>query len=95
MALDKATVVRIAQLARIRLDDREIEPLAAELSQIVLWFEMLSEVDTSDVAPLSSVAGMTLPMRGDKVTDGADAEAILGNAPERARSFFTVPKVVE
>ena len=38
---------------------------------------------------------MTMPMREDKVTDGGDRDAILANAPQAARGFFAVPKVVE
>ena len=95
MALDKATVARIATLARIRLADAELEPMAAELSGILDWIEQLKEVDTEGVAPMSSVAEMRLPMRDDVVTDGGRRDAILGNAPETGKGFFTVPKVVE
>lgn len=95
MALDKAAVAHIARLARIRLSDEELAPLAAELSRIVGWFEQLQEVDTSDVAPLTSVAAMRLPMRDDVVTDGDRRDAVIGNAPQTARGFFAVPKVVE
>src|SRR6266566_4180868 len=68
MALDKAAVAHIAALARIRLDDSELEPLAAELSHILGWVEQLAEVDTSDVAPMSSVAAMrsSATRRGQK-----------------------------
>jgi aspartyl-tRNA(Asn)/glutamyl-tRNA(Gln) amidotransferase subunit C len=95
MALDKAAVAHIAALARIRLSEDELEPLAAELSQILTWVEQLAEVDTSDVAPTTSVAAMKAPMREDKVTDGDRQDAILKNAPQAARRFFAVPKVVE
>jgi aspartyl-tRNA(Asn)/glutamyl-tRNA(Gln) amidotransferase subunit C len=95
MALDKEAVTRIAALARIRLDDDELEPLAAELSQILRWVEQLAEVDTSDVPPMSSVAAMGLPMRDDRVTDGDCGDAILGNAPRTEKGFFAGPKVVE
>ena len=95
MALDKTAVAEIAALARIRLAEAEIEPLAAELSQILEWVEQLNEIDTSAVAPLASVAGTTLPMRADRVSDGDCREAILGNAPRAQRGFFAVPKVVE
>ena len=95
MALDKDDVARIAALARIRLDESELEPLAVELSHILTWVEQLADVDTTDVAPMTSVAAMTLPMRDDKVTDGDCRDAILGNAPARARGFFAVPKVIE
>jgi aspartyl-tRNA(Asn)/glutamyl-tRNA(Gln) amidotransferase subunit C len=95
MALDKATVAHIAALARIRISEGEIEPLAHELSRILDWVEQLNEVDTSGVTPMASPAAASLPMREDAVTDGDCPEAILGNAPHAARGFFTVPKVVE
>ncbi len=95
MALDKAAVAHIAALARIRLDENELEPLAAELSHILTWVEQLAAVDTSDVAPMTSVAAMRLPMRDDQVTDGNCRDDILANAPQQTRGFFAVPKVVE
>jgi aspartyl-tRNA(Asn)/glutamyl-tRNA(Gln) amidotransferase subunit C len=95
MALDKATVARIATLARIKLTPSEQEPLARELSTILGWIEQLSEVDTAGVEPMSSVAAMRLAMREDEITDGDCRDKILANAPEAAHGFFTVPKVVE
>jgi len=95
MALDKATVAHIAALARIRLSEAELDPLADELSHILTWMEQLNEVDTSGVAPMASVAASGLPMREDKVTDGGRREEILANAPRTGRGFFVVPKVIE
>ncbi len=95
MALDKAAVAHIATLARIRLAEAELEPLARELSQILDWVAQLDEVDTEGVPPLASVAELALPMRADEVTDGNCRSAILGNAPQTAHGFFAVPKVVE
>jgi aspartyl-tRNA(Asn)/glutamyl-tRNA(Gln) amidotransferase subunit C len=95
VALDKATVARIAALARIRLTEGELGPLAGELSHILTWVEQLKEVDTTGIAPMASVAATRLPMREDVVTDGGRREDILSNAPRIARGFFVVPKVVE
>ncbi|MGH6944316.1 MAG: Asp-tRNA(Asn)/Glu-tRNA(Gln) amidotransferase subunit GatC [Geminicoccaceae bacterium] len=95
MSLDQATVARIARLARIEVQESELEPLARELSHILGWIEQLGEVDTQDVAPMTSVVAMRLALREDEVTDGAKAEAILANAPERQDGYFVVPKVVE
>ena len=60
MALDKATVAHIATLARIRLSEAEIEPLAEELSHILTWVEQLNEVDTSGVTPMANAAAASL-----------------------------------
>ncbi len=95
MALDKATVARIATLARIKVPEGEQEHLAGELSQILSWIEQLNEVDTSGVEPMSGGAAMSLAMREDVVSDGDRRDQILANAPEAAHGFFVVPKVVE
>ena len=93
MSLDKETVARIARLARLKVPEEELAPLAGELSGIFAWIEQLNEVDTNNVEPMSSVS------------DGGIAEKVLANAPggavfidpsdKNAGGFFTVPKVVE
>ena len=95
MAVDKDTVLRIARLARIKIGEAEAEALTGELSNILDWVEQLDEVETEGVAPMTSVVAMAAPMRDDQVTEPAQAEQIVGNAPESADDFFVVPKVVE
>ncbi|HVJ50828.1 MAG TPA: Asp-tRNA(Asn)/Glu-tRNA(Gln) amidotransferase subunit GatC [Aliidongia sp.] len=95
MSLDKATVARIATLARIKVPEADREAVGRELNKILDWVEQLSEIDTEGVAPMTSVEHLTLPMRTDAVTDGDRADEILRNAPGAAHGFFTVPKVVE
>ncbi len=95
MALDRATVERIAALARIDIAEEECEALAGELGAILGWVETLNEVDTEGVAPLASVAGQRLPWREDVVNDGDRRESVLANAPDASGPFFAVPKVVE
>jgi aspartyl-tRNA(Asn)/glutamyl-tRNA(Gln) amidotransferase subunit C len=95
MAIDVATVRRVAKLAHIRLAEDRLESLAAELSGIMGWIEQLAEVDTEGVEPMTSAVAARLPMREDVVTDGGDRDAILANAPASRDGFFVVPKVVE
>jgi aspartyl-tRNA(Asn)/glutamyl-tRNA(Gln) amidotransferase subunit C len=97
MSLDHATVRRIASLARIRVEDHEVEPLCHELNGILGWIEQLNEVDITGIAPLTGGAAGHQPvaMRADVVTDGGYPENVLSNAPERIGDFFAVPKVVE
>ena len=95
MAVDRATVARIAKLARIRVPEQDLDALAGELSNILTWIEQLSELDTEGVAPMTSVVAVELPRRADQVTDGGYPAKVVGNAPESAHDFFAVPKVVE
>jgi aspartyl-tRNA(Asn)/glutamyl-tRNA(Gln) amidotransferase subunit C len=99
MSLDKATVARVATLARIKLPDADLEKMAGELQTIMAWIEQLGEVDTADVAPMSSVVAHVLSQRVDAVTDGGYADAVTRNAADRIQlgdgAFFVVPKVIE
>ena len=95
MAIDAATVRKVARLARIAEPEDRIEPLAKELSGIIAWIEQLNEVDTDGVEPMTSAVAVGLPMREDVVTEGGDASRILANAPRSVDGFFVVPKVVE
>ena len=95
MSLDKTTVRKIANLARIDVPDAELQGLAHELSGILHWVEQLKEVDTSHVEPLTSVTNQALRWREDKVSDGGYAADVVANAPDRLDGFFAVPKVVE
>ena len=95
MALDQETVRRIATLARIKLPEENLAPLAGELNNIIGWIEQLSEVDTDGIEPMTSVVETAAPQREDVVTEGGTPEKVLQNAPEAEASFYTVPKVVE
>jgi aspartyl-tRNA(Asn)/glutamyl-tRNA(Gln) amidotransferase subunit C len=95
MSVDASTVRRIAHLARIAVNDDEIEHLQGELNAILAFVEQLNEVDVTGVEPMTSVTPMTMKKRADVVTDGGDADAILANAPAREDHYFVVPKVVE
>jgi len=95
MAIDAATVRKVARLARIAEPEDRLEALAKELSGILNWIEQLGEVDTDGVEPMSSAVKTPLPLREDVVTDGGDPARVLSNAPKTANNFFVVPKVVE
>jgi len=95
MSLDKATVAKVANLARIKIEEKDLELMAVELNNILGWVEQLGEVDTDDVEPMTSVAEMSLRWRADAVTDGGYAEDVVANAPSSEDGYFAVPKVIE
>ncbi len=95
MAVDAATVRKIGRLARIRIEDDEVEKYQAELNVILGFVAQLDEVDVAGVEPMTSVTPMQLRRREDTVTDGGYPEQIVANAPLSEDNFFMVPKVVE
>ena len=95
MSVDADTVKRIARLARIHVEPEALPAMAQELNGILNWIEMLREVDTTGVQPMAGGGAQALRWRDDVVTDGAQADAVLANAPDREGEYFGVPKVVE
>jgi aspartyl-tRNA(Asn)/glutamyl-tRNA(Gln) amidotransferase subunit C len=95
MSVDAATVKRIGRLARIRVEEHEVETYREELNAMLGFVEQLDEVDVSGVEPMTSVTPMQLRRRDDVISDGGYPERIVKNAPLSEDNFFMVPKVVE
>ena len=95
MSVDTKQVRHIAKLARIAMSDAEVQALVPELNNILGWVELLAEVDTDGVEPLTAVIDQKPRLRDDAVTDGDIRDAVLANAPAAEHGFFAVPKVIE
>ena len=95
MSVDADTVRRIAHLARIAVNEDEVEHLQGELNAILAFVEQLAEVNVEGVEPMTSVTPMDMKKRADEVTEGGIPDDIVRNAPATEGHFFLVPKVVE
>ncbi len=100
MSVDKATVAKIASLARIRMDDAALERMVPELNGILQWIEQLGEVDVTGIEPMAAVIPNTLRLRddvtdADPLTGGGRRSDVLANAPAAEHGFYGVPKVIE
>ena len=95
MFIDKDKIKHTAKLARISLDEKKIDNLSKDLSNIFKFIEKLNKVNTENVEPLSSILDHSLRLREDKVNDGNMRDRILENAPSKNENFFIVPKVIE
>jgi aspartyl-tRNA(Asn)/glutamyl-tRNA(Gln) amidotransferase subunit C len=95
MSVDAATVKRIGRLARIRVEEDEVEKYQGEINAILGFVEQLNEVNVEGIEPMTSVTPMQLRRRVDEVTDGGYPDRIVKNAPLTEDNFFMVPKVIE
>ena len=95
MSVDLATVKRVARLARIAVPEEDAIRMVGELNGILGFVEQLSEVDVSDVEPMTSVTHQTMRWRKDVVADGNKAADVTANTRDTADNFFMVPKVIE
>ena len=95
MAINEEDVKKIAKLARLRLTADEVKLYQSQFSKILDSMAELSALDTAQVAPTSSVLGLSNVMRPDAPEPFNGSEKLLANAPEREGSFFKVRKVIE
>ena len=95
MKIDKDTIKKIAHLARLEFDEKSIEKMSSDMTQILDWAEQLNEVDISGVEPLTTMSTEVNIMREDKVGIHLKHEDALKNAPKSDTDYFRVPKVLE
>jgi aspartyl-tRNA(Asn)/glutamyl-tRNA(Gln) amidotransferase subunit C len=88
-------VRHVAELAKLRLTEAEIEQFAGQLSAILEYAERLQEVDTSSVPPTPYILPLTNVMREDVPEPCLSNEEALANAPDQEDGFFRVRAVFE
>lgn len=94
-ALSREDVLEIARLARLHLEDHEVERLRGELSSILGHMETLAEVDTDGVEPMTHAVPMQLRLREDVPEPALSVEDALGQAPDRQDDLFQVPAILK
>ena len=95
MALTLDDVRRVAQLARLRVDDAQAHAMLDELNAIFRMIAEMDAVDTSDVIPMSHPRDVSQRLRADAVTEPNRRDALLQLAPETAKGLYLVPRVIE
>ena len=95
MALDLDDVRRVAQLARLRIDDAQAHAMLDELNASFRLIAQMEAVDTGDVVPMSHPRDVSQRMRPDEVTESDRREALLRLAPAAAEGLYLVPRVIE
>ncbi|PJA98215.1 MAG: Asp-tRNA(Asn)/Glu-tRNA(Gln) amidotransferase GatCAB subunit C [Ignavibacteriales bacterium CG_4_9_14_3_um_filter_30_11] len=95
MSISKEQVKHIAKLARLKLNDEELESYTKELSSILDYIEKLNELDTANVEPLTHPIENNNVFREDELEDSVSREDALKNAPKEDGKYFKVPKVIK
>ena len=95
MALTLADVHRLAELARIEIDEAQAEEVRQKLEAILALIDELQAVDTTGVVPMAHAQDVMLPLRDDRITE-TDAHALYQRtAPAVEDGLYLVPKVIE
>jgi aspartyl-tRNA(Asn)/glutamyl-tRNA(Gln) amidotransferase subunit C len=95
MKLSREEVVHIAKLARLGMSESDIEKAREQLSNILENFEVLKEVDTTDVPPTAQSISLQNVMRDDIPAPSLPAEDILANAPDCEEDLFKLRAVLD
>ena len=94
MTIDREEVRKVANLARLNITEAEAESFTTQLNSILEYFDQLSELDTTDVAPTTRAIETSNITRADELTPFPDKEELLKAAPEQQGDFFRVPKII-
>lgn len=89
--IDRNHVLHVARLARLRLDDDEVERMSRELSGILEHVEAISALDLDDVPPTSHVVRLENVTRDDVPLPSLEHDEALASAPEQTAGSFRVP----
>jgi aspartyl-tRNA(Asn)/glutamyl-tRNA(Gln) amidotransferase subunit C len=89
--LDRDTVLHVARLARLALDDDEVQRMGAELSKVLEHVDRIRELDLAGVAPTAHAVDLAGVMRADEPTPSLTNEMALAGAPEPVDGGFGVP----
>lgn len=94
MSLSREDVEKVSLLARLQLDDQELDTMTEQLGQIVGYIEQLNELDTENVQPMAHAVEMVNVLADDEVRPSLDREEVLANAPKRDDECYRVPAVL-
>jgi aspartyl-tRNA(Asn)/glutamyl-tRNA(Gln) amidotransferase subunit C len=95
MSLDNKQVKEIAYLARLSVDDSQLEQSTEELNNILNLMEELGEIETGDIEPMAHPLHMSQRLREDEVSEGDLSKEFQEIAPKTGKSHFLVPTVIE
>ncbi|MCL6415210.1 Asp-tRNA(Asn)/Glu-tRNA(Gln) amidotransferase subunit GatC [Aestuariirhabdus sp. Z084] len=95
MALDREEVTRIAHLARLAINENDIENTTATLTDILQLVDQMQAVDTSSTAPLAHPLDALQRLRTDVVTEDNQRDEVQKIAPATEDGLYLVPKVID
>ena len=93
--LERKEVEHIALLARLGLDEDEIEKFRVQLSVIIENFEILKQVDTSNLAPTTLSISLQNVFREDEAEPSYTVRDIMANSPRQEDDYFKIKPVLE
>lgn len=95
MSVTKNDVEKIAQLAKLKFEDSEMDEYTKDMNNILAYMDKLNQLNTENVEPLSHPNEDSNVFRNDELKPSISSEDALKNAPEKDDKYFKVPKVIQ
>jgi len=95
MALDSEDIAKIAHLARLQIDEKDVEEYVRNLSDILGFVEQMNDVDTVAVEPMAHPLDAVQRLRQDVDTEIDQRDKFQSIAPQTEAGLYLVPKVIE
>ena len=95
MKISREEVLHIALLARLGLTEAEVDRLSEQLSNILENFEILKQVDTTNISPTAQSIDLQNVLSDDEIAPSLPLKDVLANAPQKEADFFKVRAVLE
>jgi aspartyl-tRNA(Asn)/glutamyl-tRNA(Gln) amidotransferase subunit C len=95
MAITRDTVLYTAQLARLKIEEQDIEKFTKQIGDIIRYVEKLNQLDVAGVEPTAHALPVENVSREDRAVNGPPDEIIYKNAPVLEDRLFIVPQIIE
>ena len=95
MALSKEDVLNTANLAKLQVNEGEVDRYKQDLSRILEFVEQMNQADVDNIAPMAHPQEMMQPLREDAITETDQREKFQQIAPATQDGLYLVPKVIE
>ncbi len=95
MSIQREDVEKIARLAKLQINEEQLETVASELSNILGLVDQLQAVNTDNIEPMAHPTDAVQILRADQVTETNNREAFQKIAPATENGLYLVPKVIE
>tara|TARA_B100000941_G_C28458866_1_gene529519 strand:+ start:30 stop:347 length:318 start_codon:yes stop_codon:yes gene_type:complete len=93
--MDKKTVSKIADLAKIQIDDNQIDNIVHNLEKILDLVDEMNSVDTDNVEPMSHPLNLKQELRVDEVTEKNLRDTFQENSTTSEDGYYKVPKIID
>ncbi len=95
MEMDKKTVSKIADLAKIQIDDNQIENIVVNLEKILDLVDEMNSVNTDSIQPMSHPLNLKQELRVDEVTEENLRDTFQENSDTAENGYYKVPRIID